>query len=59
MLPHIFGNGRLGNQLVDQYYNCILLYISRRSVVFVLTWLTNVSAVIAIEIGLDVWNRRE
>lgn len=57
--PHILGNDRLRHQLVDQSYNCILLYISRCSVVGPHMTYQCVSAVIAIEIGLDVSNRRD
>lgn len=59
MPPHILGNGRLRHQLVDQSYNCILLYISRCSVVGPHMTYQSVSAVIAVEIGLDVWNRHD
>ena len=59
MPPHILGNGRLRHQLGDQSYNCILLYISRRSVVGPHMTYQCVSAIIAIEIGPDVWDRRD
>jgi hypothetical protein len=59
MPPHILGNGRLRYQLVDQSHSCILPYVSRRSVVGLHMTYQCVSGVIAIEIGLDVWNRRD